>query len=619
MDKEMIRYMLPEYPSHRYEKWIQIEGAADLNVDMMLFSAERVPLWPELKEEMDTSEYKPIKKIWQTRCTCTACGEEFVTRHIPEQGGVKGFAVYQGEDGMIYPLDPVDGNDPVADHEIDDFGYDANILELGELDSLNCPWCFADTTVMHRSKVKGGRTKQVLGCTVENIGGYTALICWLTAKHIYDDGTYDIETYPRDAYVIGERGGITRYRHTKGSSGGFTSETRLNGWVMSGTCKDSFIIPYHDWLSGMNHEKYRGIVYDRVPFLGGCTGEKTGIEEYIKAGGKYPITYLKIWQKHRNVENLVKAGWTHLIEENITRHAHYDPRSIYTEVEGVDFSKKKPHEMLRMSKADFKAFARNGIFWHEDVFGKWVEYHESGGRNSALEFDEYYKQFHASGVACLMAFRELDDQVDFQEIIKYLQKQGMDPDDLHYLMDAREMARELYPDRELTQAELWPRNLKAVHDNLVRLQALQQDEAKNQKLNEGFRRIVDLYGHLEWTDGDLCIRLPRQNSDLIMEGKILDHCVARYGNVHVKGEGVIFFVRKYRRPERSYFTLNISMTDGAPKEVQLHGYKNEWFLPNHKQGKIPKKVRDFVDRWKREVLMPWWISQINTGSKEKSA
>lgn len=618
MDRELIRQMLPEIPPPGYEEWVRIEGSDDLDVNMMLFSAERVTLWPERTMEMDMSKYKPIRKIWQTRCTCTACGEDFITRHIPKQGGIKGFAVYQGEDGMIYPLDPVDGVDPVADHEIDDFGYTSNILELGELDQLNCPWCLAETTVTHRSKLKGGRIKQVLGCTVQNVGEYTALICWLTAKYIYDEGSYHFETYPRDAYVIGKRGGITRYRHTKGAKCGFQSEQRISKWIESGSCKDSFVIPYHDWQSGVNHEKYGGIVYDHVPFLGGYTGEKTGIEEYIRSGGKYPITYLKIWQKHRNVENLVKAGWAHLIEENITRYATYDPRRIWTEVEDVDFTKKKPHEMLHMTKTDFKAFQNNGILWHEDVFGRWVEYHESGGRCTALEFDGYYRQFHASGIACLMVLREEDDRVDFPEIVKYLCKQNMDPDDLHYLHDAREMARELYPDRELTAAEMWPRNLKAVHDNLVRLQAVMQDEKKSQKLNDGFRKIVDMYGHLEWTDGDLCIRLPRKNADLIVEGKVLDHCVARYGNGHVKGDGVIFFVRKYRRPERSYFTLDIKMTGGAPKEVQLHGYKNEWVNPGY-QRSVPRKVRNFVDRWKREILMPWWLGQINGESKGKSA
>ena len=619
MDKELIRSMLPHEPPAWYNDWIEVEAAGDLDVDLMLFSAERVSVWPERTELTDMATYRPIKKIWQTRCTCTRCGEDFVTRHIPQQGGVKGFAMYQGEDGCLYPLDPVDGAEPVADHEIDDFGYDSNILEIGELDQVTCPWCSCSVTATHRSRLRGGRKKQILGLTVQNVGMYTTLFCWLTEKLIYDDGTYDLNTYPRDAYVIGERGGITRYRHTKGSAAGFQSEYRLREWEICGTVKDSFGVPYHDWES-ISNRKIGGAICDRIPFLGGCTGEKTGIEEYIKGGGNYPVTYIKLWYKHKRVENLVKAGWVRMVSQSIGHMAdNYGYKYLSTQIEGIDWSKRKPHEMLRMGKAAFKEITGKRKPWDCGTFYHWAEYLDAGGQCPADQFDEYCRNFGASEIEALLQFLRRD-HTDFPEALKYLEKQGLTPRDLQYLIDARQMARELYPDRPLTEAELWPRNLRAVHDHLMRLQAVAQDEKKNAALNEGFGKIIDMYGCLEWTDGELCIRLPKKNSDLIIEGKVLDHCVGRYGSGHVKGDGVIWFVRKYRRPERSYFTLDIKMTGGAPKEVQLHGYKNEWVGGTRKkQRSIPVKVRNFVDRWKREVLMPWWLAQINNEQKEKTA
>ena len=52
------------------------------------------------------------------------------------------------------------------------------------------------------------------------------------------------------------------------------------------------------------------------------------------------------------------------------------------------------------------------------------------------------------------------------------------------------------------------------------------------------------------------------------------------------------------------------MTAEKPYQVQLHGYGNERHGP-HKEYRhaIPQKVKDFVDRWKREILMPWWNKQ----------
>lgn len=70
----------------------------------------------------------------------------------------------------------------------------------------------------------------------------------------------------------------------------------------------------------------------------------------------------------------------------------------------------------------------------------------------------------------------------------------------------------------------------------------------------------------------------------------------------------------------SYYTLNIDMTSGQPKQIQLHGYGNERHGKNKEyRHKIPQKVLDFVERWKKEVLMPWWLQQIHTDKKERTA
>lgn len=604
MDKEWMRKALPQSPPPRFENWMHERMSEEFVEDMMLFSAERFRFEDEKGKR---------RSIWVTRCTCTACQEEFETRHINPYAEEKSFAMYQGEDGCLYPLDPLDGVTPIAEEEIDDFGIESGTLAITDGDQITCPWCGAVVNVKHRSKLRGGRTRQLLGCTVQNVWGYTAVICWLTAKRWHEDGSSDLYTYPRDAYVIGERGGITRFRHTAGT-GAYSTEYRLPKWEIATNCRDSFSVPYHDWHSVCNR-KVGGCVWKEV-CIGKETGEKTGLEAYIKSGGGYPVTYLKVWSKNRTVENLVNAGWYGLIEESITRYADYNARDLRSSVRGVDFTKSKPHEMLKMSRADFKEISQRRHKWTTREFNAWVDYYDAGGGCSALEFEKYYREAEDSGLYALLALREDDDQIDFPVVSKYMQKQQMSLNELRYLVDARKMAEELYPDRELTHEELWPRRLQAVHDRLATIQAVQKDAAKNQKLQAGFDKIREAYGCLEWNDGELSILLPKGNDDLIREGSVLQHCVGGYGNGHIEGKGVIFFVRKYRRPERSYFTLDINMKAGAPSEVQLHGYKNEHINWNQHR-KIPQKVRNFVNRWKSEVLMPWYLEQMN--KKEKTA
>lgn len=618
MDREWMRKHLPEKPPEGYEDWIVHEGRDDLMVDFMLFSAERVPVYPP-RDFIETDEArKPLRHIWQARCSCTACGEESETQYV--NNGAKGFLMYQGEDGCLYFVDPLGSGEPQAD-DIDDYGYDNSYIEISEGDNMACPWCGGYVDVIHRSKLKGGRTKQVLGCAVQNIQGFTAVIYWLTANRIEDDGSHTVYTYPRDAYVLTEHGGIQRYRHTRGSSGGFSGEYRLLEWEPTETCNESSTRAYHDWLS-CNNTKFGALVWKKTPYMGDCTGEKTALEDYIKQGGQYPVTYLKIWRRHRNVENLVRNGWTALIEKNITEYVGMNPRHLKTDVHGVDFSKKKPHEMLKMSKPDFKALARNNDVWDPAKFEAWSEYRDVGGACNAVQFSKYYRLFGKQGVGALMALREDDDSIDFPKCEAYLKKQNLSCSNLGFLLDARNMADALHPDIPLSQAELWPPRLMAVHDRLMALRRVNGDPVKNKELKEGFLKIVDCYGELEWNDGDLRIILPRGNDELVREGAILHHCVGGYGPGHVAGKGVIFFVRKYRRPERSFYTLDMNLSGSTPHEVQLHGYGNEFHTgPDGKRHhhRIPKKVRDFVDRWKQEILMPWWVGQMTTEKKGKTA
>ena len=103
--------------------------------------------------------------------------------------------------------------------------------------------------------------------------------------------------------------------------------------------------------------------------------------------------------------------------------------------------------------------------------------------------------------------------------------------------------------------------------------------------------------------------LPRSYAELLQEGNTLRHCVGGYSSSHISGRDTIFFVRRYRRPERSYYTLDIDMTD-RPYRKQLHGYGNERHgVHKEHRHRIPQKVLDFCDRWEREILQPWYLEQ----------
>ena len=102
----------------------------------------------------------------------------------------------------------------------------------------------------------------------------------------------------------------------------------------------------------------------------------------------------------------------------------------------------------------------------------------------------------------------------------------------------------------------------------------------------------------------------------MLEGETLRHCVGEYGKEHAKGKKIILFIRHYRKPERSYYTLNVGFDGWRPYIIQLHGYGNEHHGP-HKEYRhtIPKEVTAVVDRWQDEILKPWCAKQAKKAAQ----
>ena len=599
MDKEFIRRNLPEEPPDGLLSWARKEYGAELGGEYCVFHAERIPEYPSIAEIWEWNSFDPKRTKWAAQCTCSGCFEDFITKKEP---GSDNILLIQGEDGQYYTVEPWSDVDAYMGIEMQRPG-----------DTFLCPFCGEEVELIHSKKLRGGRMKQVMAVTVQNVQGYTGVFYWLVWRTIDDIGLSDYGVTPKDAFILTENGGLVRYAH--GAKTGWQGSTyKLSQWKLMTSNEDTIDARYHDWGS-INNQKVGAVIYGEYPDLGGTTGEKTGLIEYLKAGGYRPVEYLKKWHKYRAIENLCKCGQSELVVE-IIRLAHRYSYSFSAEAEKyIDLSKRKPHEMLRLTKGEFKEVRKNEISLTVERLNQWRKYQICTNSGSFYEYLKHLEQFTHKGVDDALEFMKQWPDGTMDKLARYMEKQGLHPREVKLLLDTREMAARLYADRALTREELWPQRLIDAHDRL----SLMLEDRNNENLTVGFERIREMYGHLEWTDGDLCIILPKANSDLVREGRTLRHCVGTYGEGHASGRSLIFFVRKYRRPERSYYTLNISMK-GRPSEVQLHGYGNERHGPNKEYPHaIPAKVRAFCDRWENEILLPWYAEKQRRQKEEMSA
>lgn len=612
MDVNVVAKLLPEQPrSGMVEAVLKEMHYSDLGGEFLVFQRESITIEPDLKRTMLPSDFeeherKTIRR-WAAECRCTACHETFIAGY-ENKNGLPCIKIFQGEDGQLYP----DYVPPEYDN------YDCTVFQSGS--SANCPYCGARAEVKAKSKLTRGRLYQVLVASVETAGEYAAVVTWLVRRELNSYGYWE-EAYaiPRNAVVIDEKGRFRCFKHTDIH---FFHDVPISKWKPLTGYSDPIYKKYYNY-SAVCHTQINGFIWNSSVDLTGTTGEKTGLQTYVEKGGCYPTLYLKLWKKYPQLENIVKSQLFDILESGIDNDCarsieYYGHEPDKININFLDLDEVKPHKMLHFKKNEFK----NGMLteWDWETAFMWLTRDYYIADLSATEYDEYLLTLGMDAVYALDGQTiDGEDWFSLPEVTKYLYKQER-KHNLHvregvqYLIDYRE---ELYRQNanHLTNELLWPSNLLEAHDAIMETAAQLNDP----KSHKNFKRVAQKYSSLEWNDGELCIRVARSNSELVNEGRVLRHCVGRYGINHCSESDVIFFVRKYRRPERSYYTLDIRMNAGEPQEVQLHGYGNERHGKNKEYSHaIPQKVRDFCDRWEKEVLLPYYYKELAKRKKKES-
>lgn len=104
---------------------------------------------------------------------------------------------------------------------------------------------------------------------------------------------------------------------------------------------------------------------------------------------------------------------------------------------------------------------------------------------------------------------------------------------------------------------------------------------------------------LAWKADGLLIRPPVDAGELIVEGKVLNHCVGRYIGDMAEGRTSILFIRREAQPDKPFYTLE--WKDGHVVQCRTR---------NNKSYEQDPEVRGFVETW---------VKQTAKKSREKGA
>ena len=123
---------------------------------------------------------------------------------------------------------------------------------------------------------------------------------------------------------------------------------------------------------------------------------------------------------------------------------------------------------------------------------------------------------------------------------------------------------------------LYPKSLKQAHDEMVEESTKRKDEqfiiAQNKKYSKIATKYKNLKKRYELTIGDFIFIVPQNAGDIILEGRMLHHCVGGdlYLNAHNKGTSHIIFMREKKKPDKPFVTIEIN----NKKILQWYGDKD---------------------------------------------
>lgn len=110
---------------------------------------------------------------------------------------------------------------------------------------------------------------------------------------------------------------------------------------------------------------------------------------------------------------------------------------------------------------------------------------------------------------------------------------------------------------------IYPKNLIEKHNEMVKEKNAKADEVYIQKKMEEYTEIAKQFKKWDkkyhYEEDGWIIRPARDAAEIVMEGRILHHCVGRdtYLSRHNKGESIILFLREGSKADEPYCTIEI--------------------------------------------------------------
>ena len=418
-----------------------------------------------------------------------------------------------------------------------DFGPE---LQLMSGDHKTCPECGAECELRHIGNMRSGINQEGWFVSVGRFKEKLVLYGWVVQRHIDKFGSNTWNINPYEAYVVEQRSIVRLVAYKKV----MTRVHLLGHWEQR--------VKYIDSWGGA----YTIAPWDERLLIG-STAENSKLDLYLQTNAElHPVSYLKLWQRHKNAEHLLMQGAGDLLAEMIEserRSYYYNTKPGVPQLSEIDWKQKRPSQMLGLSRTEFRHTVQ--AKWKVRELRCYKALREMEGIRP--EDMELVMEFGADTVH---RFANTERRDKILKILRYLKRQGRD---IQYLRDYWRMAGACGWNLEDESLRL-PRDLARQHDKALEEETaiktadkLKRRAKEIEGRREAFAKRAEEMEAFSWERGGILIRPVRTEEELIAEGQYLSHCVGGYGAQIVGGGSWIFFLRRSEAPDTPWYTLQL--------------------------------------------------------------
>lgn len=445
-------------------------------------------------------------------------------------------------------------------------------FKLSHKDRTTCPKCGADGEVVHAWRRARTQAKYYFTYFERALYDKEAMIARSFAVYrciCTDTGEIFDDYVPREYYLM-----------RKGEAIHWTHECDFWGHEWWSKRRSLYSKDYVMELSG--YQVCLGL--DRLkPLLKDSWLKYSQLDAFIRlTGAEDAFRYIELYQKHPQLEHIMKMGLWNIIAEGLRCHSF---RSIFNwkgktpkDLFGVPIGK---GDMLALSAlaVDMDTFhlalylKKNSRFSLTDLAQKRKELERLSNFDTCKRFDTLKGYGVCAEETLKYILRQQQKKTRYQSI------RGVLIDWMDYLKDCNELGLSLED-----TAVLKPHDLQQAHQNIIAQLKIKADE----ELDKQMAKLKEERKRYNFAAGGFIAKVAENSTELIVEGKVLHHCVGTYADKHAKGKCTIILIRRLEEPEVPFYTMELV---GPEKRIiQVRG--------NHNCG-MTQEVEAFVESYKK--------------------